>query len=151
MGKLESTSKHKSFRLTGTLEAERLPGPSWLRTALSMLVFSLGAVIVTYGITRWFTTRALIADHESIVVAVQKERTLDISKNSFSLKEVSEDLALIREKIFHSQGPYQWMSGLLLTLGIGFSTFAVGTYIWCREFKGVSDGLNNESGSTLDT
>ncbi len=46
MGKLESPSKHKSFRLTGTLEAERLPRPSSLRTAFHWSIVQQGILVL---------------------------------------------------------------------------------------------------------
>jgi hypothetical protein len=97
-----------------------------------MLIVLLGTVVITYGITRWWTTRTLIVTHETIVDAVHKEHTVDTSKDTFSLDEVSGEVAMIRERMFNSQGPHQWMKGMIVFLAVGVVTVLSGVYLRCK-------------------
>ena len=92
MGKLESTAKHKSFRLTGTLEAERLPGPSSLRTAFHWSIVQQGilvllaALVLDGGIIFQRVLVAMIAFWCFVLVLLIRRRTQPTSGDILFIK-----------------------------------------------------------------
>lgn len=105
------------------------------KNIFSKLVLLVGLLIITYGITRWWTVRNMIITHETIVDTIHKENVIDASRDTFTANEVSKELMLIREKFFLSQGIYQWMKGLILSIGFGLAIVVSGIYMLYRTKK----------------
>jgi hypothetical protein len=117
-----------------------------LKQRTSRTLIFAGIIIIVCGITRWWTIKGMIFEQEAIIDAVHKEYAIDVYKQEFTQKDMSNMAAVMRMKIALCRGPYQWVEGLISSVTLGIIICLVGVFMKSSEGRKLADN-QGEKGS----
>jgi hypothetical protein len=94
----------------------------------SNLAFILAILVLTNGLTAYFTIRNTLVKSEVIIFDAKKKITLE-GKDLFNADEVQIVLFKVFQKVYKSQGLYQGKHIAYLSVFFSFSIFFYGIYL----------------------
>ena len=101
----------------------------------SIVLLVIGTATLTYGLTRHLVVLGMIEKCSNFL----REYHMEVRESKIPAMykdQISYGLSSVNEKIALSNGPYEWLDGLILMTAIACSCFAASYYCFRRRIVG---------------
>lgn len=93
-----------------------------------IIVLTLGLIVLTYGLTRFFTIRGTLEKCENHVSEFRAYYAKETVAWGSSDGNIQDELSRLQQKIYFCQGIYQWRLGLELSMIVALLLIVWGVF-----------------------